>query len=64
MVQPFFRLIALLGLLGLIGANRGSLLKAEHGEEHGEKQSCETLFKTIRSDKTNAALAPLDFCGE
>ena len=50
MVQPFFQLVALLKLLRLIGANSGSLLKAEHDEE----QSCETLFKTIRSDKTNA----------
>ena len=58
MVQPFFRLVALLKLLrliGLIGANSGSLLKAEHGEE----QSCETLFKSIRSDKTNAMPRPI-----
>ena len=59
MVQPFFRLIALLKLLRLIGANSGSLLKAEYGEEHGEEQSCETLFKTIRSDKTNATPWPI-----
>ena len=59
MVQPFFRLMALLKLLRPIGANSGSLLKAEHSEEHGEEQSCETLFKTIRSVKTNATPRPI-----